>query len=214
MSEKINKALVSYIEKNYFPIYETFDKGHNLNHILGALRRALIIADEIADESIDMNIVYAATTLHDIGIQIERKNHALHSGEIIRKDENLKQFFNSEEIETIANAAEDHSTSKGVEPRTIYGKIVCDADKDDDLEESLLRAYEYTKNYFPTYTEEECFKNVYNQIVYKFGPEGKVKFWTETSVPQTIYSQMQNLANNEQEFNHTLQLTLEKRTSK
>ena len=161
----IDPKLVSYIESVIFPIYDTFDKGHDLNHIKAVIERALELGDGI--DGVDMNIVYAAAALHDIGIQVQRKNHAYYSGVFVRKDEELKDFFNDEETEIIAQAVEDHSTSKGIEPRSIYGKIVCDADKDLDINTSLLRAYEFTKKYFPDYSEEECINNVYEQLNFR-----------------------------------------------
>ena len=115
--------------------------------------------------------------MHDIGIKVQRKNHAYYSGQFVRQDKNLKEYFTNEEIEMIAQAVEDHSTSKGIDPRSIYGKIVCDADKDSDMEISLLRAYEYTRSYYPEYTQQECIDNVFEQLNFKFGNEGKMKFW-------------------------------------
>ena len=198
MNKKINLNLLSYVEKEIFPIYETFDKGHDINHILAVIKRALSLAENFDD--LDINVVYAAAALHDIGIKVQRKNHAYYSKLFVEENEKLKEFFNEDQIKIIADAVEDHSTSKGIEPRTIYGKIVCDADKDDDLETSLLRAYEFTKKYYEDYTEQECIANVYNQLKFKFGEEGKVKFWINTKEQQEFLDKMKQLASNENLF--------------
>lgn len=202
MSREIDKELIKYIEEEIFPIYDTFDKGHDLNHIKAVIERALGLAKNIA--GINISIVYVSAALHDIGIQVQRKNHALYSGLFVEQNQELRKFFSEEEITTIKEAVEDHSTSRGIEPRSIYGKIVCDADKDDDFETSLLRAYEFTKKYYPDYSEEECIKNVFEQLNFKFGVNGKVKFWINDVKQQEFLNLMRKLANNEEEFNDTI----------
>ena len=192
--KKINNDLIKYMEDNIFPIYDTFDKGHNLDHIFAVIERAINIYKSLNNPKIDINIVYAAAALHDIGVKVERKNHALHSSEFVLSCQDLRNFFTEEEITIIANACEDHSTSKGIVPRTIYGKIVCDADKDNDVNISLLRAYEFTKKYYPNFTEEQCLDNVYEQLYLKFGPEGKVKFYVGAPEQQEFLQTMQSLA--------------------
>lgn len=192
--KQINTKLIEFIEKEIFPIYETFDKGHNLDHILAVIERALKIYYSLENDQIDINLVYAASALHDIGIKMERPNHATHSSEFVMSCQKLKEFFTDEEIIIIANACEDHSTSKGIIPRTIYGKIVCDADKDNNVEISLLRAYEFTKKYFPDFNEEQCLDNVYDQLYLKFGPEGKVKFYVGAPEQNEFLTTMQALA--------------------
>lgn len=76
---KIKNEIKDFIEAKIFPIYATFDKGHDINHITAVIKRALNLYDFLNDDSIDINIVYAAAALHDIEISVKRKNHALHS---------------------------------------------------------------------------------------------------------------------------------------
>lgn len=206
---KIKKELKDFIEGKIFLIYSTFDKGHDLNHITSVIKRALDLYKFLDDDSIDINIVYAAAALHDIGIAVERKNHALHSEKFVLNCDELKNLFTKDEIVNIACAVADHSTSRGIEPRSIYGKIVCDADKDDDLRTSLLRAYEYTKKYYPDFSEEECLENVYNQLVFKFGEEGKVKFWINSDNQEKFKQKMHELAINRELFFQTINEILE-----
>lgn len=198
MRKKVNPELVAYIETEFFLIYETFDKGHDLKHIKEVIARALKIADGIDD--LDIDVVYAAAALHDIGIKVQRKNHAFYSGLIIENNPGLRRFFNRDKIKIIKEAAEDHSTSRGVEPRSIYGKIVCDADKDNDLETSLTRAYEFTLAYFPDFNQEECLENVFEQLKFKFGNNGKVHFWIGTGEQLEFLNQMKSLANDKDAF--------------
>lgn len=207
----IKQNLKEFIENKIFPIYSTFDKGHDVDHITSVIQRALDLYAFLDDDSININLVYASAALHDIGIAVERKNHALHSQEFVMNCDELKEIFNEEEILIIAQAVADHSTSKGIEPRSIYGKIVCDADKDDDLEVSLLRAYEYTKKYYPDYSEEECLENVYEQLAFKFGKEGKVKFWINSDTQEEFKKKMYELATDKDLYNQTITEILERK---
>lgn len=208
MYKNVNPRLIEYMETEIFPIYRTFDKGHDLNHIRSVITRAFELAEGI--NNLNANLVYASAALHDIGIQVERKNHALHSAEFVRNNPKLREFFSQDEIKIISEAVEDHSTSRGVEPRSIYGKIVCDADKDNNIEISLLRAYEFTKKYFPDYTQEECYKNVYEQLKYKFGTQGKVKYWINSQKQQDFMKSMHELAQDESKFNTFLKEVIKK----
>lgn len=198
MVNNINYELIKYIKDNIFPIYETFDNGHNVKHIISVIDRSIALAKTISN--LDMNIVYAAAALHDIGIRESRDNHAYHSYNFVTKNENLKNFFSEEEILVIAEAVIDHSTSKGIEPRSIYGKIICDADKDDNIDESLLRALEFTEFYFPLYSKKECYRNVFVQLNKKYGTDGKVIFWINNEQQKKFLKQMKELANNEEVF--------------
>lgn len=174
--ENVKRELQQYVYDNLFPIYATFDKGHDVAHIEAVLRRSFWIFDTCAP-CVDPNMVFAVAAYHDIGMKVARENHAMHSGKIVREERNLSKWFSVEQIEIIAQAVEDHSTSSQKTPRSIYGKIVCDADKDDDYKVSLLRAWEFVKNRFPQLTDEECRENVYQQLQKKFGKDGLVKYW-------------------------------------
>ena len=210
----INQNLKNFIEQKIFPIYSTFDKGHDLNHISAVIQRALDLYKFLNDNSININIVYASAALHDIGIAVERKNHAQHSQEFVLNCFELKQIFTEEELIIIAEAVADHSTSKGIEPRSIYGKIIADADKDNDMQTSLLRAYEYTKKYYPNYSEEECLENVYNQLSFKFGEQGKVKFWINSEEQNDFKQKMHELAINKNLYFEKIKEILEINKSK
>ena len=130
----INKELKEYIENNIFSEYEKNDKGHNLEHIKYVINRSIKFADTIPD--IDYNIVYTVAAYHDIGHHIDPKKHELISAEIMYANDKLKEFFNDEERIIIKEAIEDHRASSKHEPRSIYGKIVSTADRNNTVESS------------------------------------------------------------------------------
>ena len=132
---KINEDLKKYIEENIFPEYAKNDLGHNIKHIQYVIDRSFKFADTVPNVNYD--IVYTVAAYHDIGHHIDSKRHEIVSGEIMSKDENLKRFFSADELKIIREAIEDHRASADHEPRSIYGKIVSTADRNNTVEACL-----------------------------------------------------------------------------
>ena len=123
----INSRLQEYVEKEIIPRYASFDKAHKEDHARSVINEALSLA---AYYDVDPDMVYAAAAFHDTGLVEGRQTHHIVSGRIIREDSRLAEWFSPEQIETIAQAAEDHRASSGNEPRSIYGSIIAEADRD------------------------------------------------------------------------------------
>ena len=119
----------SYIENEILPLYRNFDRAHGPEHAEAVISRSLALAEIYG---LDQDMVYAAAAYHDTGLTEGRERHHLVSGRIIREDMNLRNWFSEEQIETIAQAAEDHRASADREPRSIYGRIIADSPTPDD----------------------------------------------------------------------------------
>ena len=172
---KINNKLKQYIEENVFPEYKKNDQGHDLEHIKYVINRSIKFADTIPD--INYDIVYTVASYHDIGHHINPKLHEIISAEIMYKDDNLKEYFSDEERLIIKEAIEDHRASSDHEPRSIYGKIVSTADRNNTVEACLRRSYTYGKRLEPTATDEELFERAHKHLDLKFGEDGYAKFF-------------------------------------
>lgn len=172
---KINKDLINYVKSNVFPEYSKNEPAHNINHIKYVIKRSIKFANTIPN--INYNIVYAVAAYHDIGHYIDSKKHEIISAEKMFKDENLKKFFSDEELKIIKEAIEDHRASCNHEPRSIYGKIVSTADRNNTVEACLRRSYEYGKKLEPNCTDEELFERAYKHLNIKFGENGYAKFF-------------------------------------
>lgn len=172
---KINNKLKQYIEENIFPEYKKNDQGHDLEHIKYVINRSIKFADTIPD--INYDIVYTVASYHDIGHHINPKLHEIISAEIMYKDDNLKEYFSDEERLIIKEAIEDHRASSDHEPRSIYGKIVSTADRNNTVEACLRRSYTYGKRLEPTATDEELFERAHKHLNLKFGEDGYAKFF-------------------------------------
>lgn len=166
----IRKELKEYIENTIFKEYEKNEKGHGIDHIKYVINRSLNIFN--TQENLNEEMVYVIAAYHDIGHHIDKDNHEKVSAEILIKDTNLKNFFTEEELKIMHDAVEDHRASNSEEPRNIYGKIVSTADRNVSVEESLKRAYSYTKKHNPTFTEEEIYEECRRHLNKKFGRNG------------------------------------------
>lgn len=195
---KINKDLEDYIEENIFPEYSKNEPAHNIDHIKYVINRSFKFADTVPDINYDM--VYTIAAYHDIGHHIDSKKHEMISGKIMSRDENLKNFFSDEELKIIKEAIEDHRASSNHEPRTIYGKIVSTADRNNTVEACLRRSYTYGKKLEPDATEEELFERAYKHLNMKFGENGYAKFFFEDEDYEKFLKEIRELLTDKKLF--------------
>lgn len=174
----MDKSLVDYIEGSIIPMYDGFDAGHGREHVLAVIREALRLAG-FYDVSADM--VYAAAAYHDTGLSVDRKTHHLESGRIIRADKRLGEWFSPEQIEVIAQAAEDHRASSDHEPRTIYGKIIAEADRQIIPESIILRTVQYGLSHYPELDKEGHWLRTCEHMAEKYDTGGYLKLWIPES---------------------------------
>lgn len=186
----MEKELKKYINENIKSKYKTFDKGHNVSHFDFVTKNCVNYGKQLIEKGIavDLDIAYIVGAYHDIGILKGRENHALSSGEIVRKDKMLSKYYSPEMIEIIAQAVEDHSSHLSYEPRNIYGKIVADADRNNTVYLVFSRPIKYAlKNEPKTMTRQEHLERVYNFVKNKFGRDGYVKYYLD--IPDTTKEQ-------------------------
>ena len=119
------------------------------------------------------------------------------------KDENLKKFFSKEELNVIKEAIEDHRASSDHEPRSIYGKIVSTADRNNTVESCLRRSYTYGKKIEPDSTDEELFERAYKHLNMKFGENGYAKFFFKDEEYENFLKDIRELLSNKQKFINT-----------
>ena len=192
----INNDLKKYIEKNIFHLYDNVDQGHNLkNHILPVIRDSLDLALRLKLENINLNVVYAVAAYHDIGLLNGRTNHHTASKEFVLNDNNLRRWFNEEEIRIIADAVLEHRASGKDMPSSVYGKIIADADKSISLREILVRTHLGIKAKYPNEdlsTFEKEFDKAYKWIIEKDGEKGYLTFYLDND-KQNKLNELHNL---------------------
>lgn len=195
---KINNDLKKYIEENIFPEYSKNEPAHNIDHIKYVIDRSFKFANTIPN--INYAMVYTIAAYHDIGHHIDSKKHEIISGEIMSKDKNLKKFFSEEELQIIKEAIEDHRASSDHEPRSIYGKIVSTADRNNTVEACLRRSYTYGKKLEPTLTDDELFEKAYKALNKKFGKNGYAKFFFKDEEYENFLKEIRTLLADKKKF--------------
>ena len=197
----VRKDVKKYIEENIKPLYKTFDKAHNLSHFKFVTENCIEYAKELIKQGqvVDLEIAYIVGALHDIGISKGREGHAKSSGELVRKNKELKRFYDEKTVELIAQAVEDHSSHLEYEPRSIYGKIVADADRNNTMYLVFSRPIKYGIKHESFRDRKGHIDRVYEFVQDKFGRNGYVKYWLD--IPQTTKEQQKvwDLLDNEEQ---------------
>lgn len=167
-------SLREYIEQEILPRYENYDSAHRLDHIGAVIRRS---ADLAKGYDVDEDMVYAIAAYHDLGICEGRELHHLSSARMMREDGNLRQWFSEEQIETMAQAVEDHRASAKSAPRSVYGRIVAEADREIDADTIVRRTIEYGLSHYPEYDRQGQFNRFKEHIDQKYARGGYIKIW-------------------------------------
>ena len=196
---KVNSELKKYIEDNVFPEYDKNEVGHGINHIKDVINRSFELVKE-NDLEVNIDMVYVIASYHDIGHHIDSANHEKVSADIMSKDNNLKRFFNLSELKIIKEAIEDHRSSSKTDPRSIYGKIVSSADRNNTVEHCLSRTYTYGKRLNPKATDEELFNRAYDVLQEKFGINGYAKYYFKDSKYERFLEELRELLEDKEKF--------------
>lgn len=165
----MTRSLEEYIETSVIPRYAAFDKAHREDHALAVIDRALAMGKAY---DIDEDMLYAAAACHDLGLAVDRKTHHLESGRIIRADVRLREWFTPEQIETIAQAAEDHRASATALPRSIYGALVAEADRMIVPETIIRRTVQFGLSHYPELDKEGHWQRTLEHLHEKYAEGG------------------------------------------
>lgn len=194
MATVINQALQQYIKENILPLYDDFDKAHKQNHVDMVISQSLELAEHL-DVNIDM--VYTVAAYHDTGLCEGREHHHEVSARIIHDDHNLRQWFTEEQIAIMADAAEDHRASSDHEPRSIYGRIVAEADRQIEPMTIIKRTVQYGLDHYPEMSREEHFRRMVAHLHEKYGRAGYLKLWFTDSPNAQRLEELRNIIDNE-----------------
>jgi uncharacterized protein len=174
----VSLDLMEFVETQILPRYNAFDKAHNLAHVNGVISRSLTLAKKLGA---DGNMAYAIAAYHDLGLEGPRAIHHLTSGKIVQSDARLKRWFSAEQIRLIKEAVEDHRASASHAPRSIYGKIVAEADRDLDPESVFRRTIQFGLNHYPEKDQEGHWQRFLEHMQQKYSSHGYIKLWITNS---------------------------------
>jgi len=195
----VDNNLRKYIEESVLPQYNKNEQAHGIKHINYVIRRSFELIEQ-NDLEVDNNMVYVIAAYHDIGHYIDPKKHEIISADIMSKDEKLKQFFSQEELIIIKEAIEDHRASSDHEPRSMYGKIVSSADRNNTVEQCLERSYYYGKRLEPDLTDRELYERAFKHLNLKFGIGGYAKFFLKDKEYENFLENIRKILKDKDEF--------------
>ena len=191
----IREGLEKYVFDEIVPRYAGFDPAHREDHAITVIEQSMELLDRMPSsyrhETVDREILFAAAACHDLGLVNGRERHHLDSGMIIRSDSRLREWFEEEQIETIAQAAEDHRASGKSAPRSIYGMLVAEADRVIDGETIIRRTIQYGLTNYPELDREGHIIRSISHLREKYGQGGYLKLWIPWSDNATSLSALQ-----------------------
>ncbi|HIR82878.1 MAG TPA: HD domain-containing protein [Candidatus Cryptobacteroides pullicola] len=176
----VRKEIQDYIYSEIVPSYAEFDPAHREDHAVAVIDNSMKLYREAPAElksGIDPEVLAVAAAAHDLGRIYGKEDHHINSGRIIRADMNLRRWFVPGQIEQIAQAAEDHRASAKSEPRSIYGKIVAEADRLIDKETVIRRTLLYGMSRYPEMTPSEQISRALEHLYNKYGEGGYLRLW-------------------------------------
>ena len=182
--------LVEYVETQILPRYAEFDKAHNLSHVTQVIRRSMDLAKRTGA---DMNMVYVIAAYHDLGLCGPRAIHHKTSGKILIQDARLKHWFSPEQLKIMKEAVEDHRASASRTPRSIYGKIVAEADRDLDPEHVIRRTIQFGLSNYPELDMEGHWHRFMKHMDEKYSANGYLRLWIQGSENERKLNELRSL---------------------
>jgi uncharacterized protein len=182
--------LVEFIETKILPQYAEFDRAHNLEHVTRVIRRSL---DLVKTTGADINMVYTVAAYHDLGMSGPRAIHHITGGKILAADARLKKWFSPEQIKIMREAVEDHRASASRAPRSLYGKIIAEADRDIDVEVVIRRTVQYGLSNYPELDKDGQWKRFKEHMDNKYSVNGYIKLWLPKSPNEKSLNELRNL---------------------
>ena len=181
--------LMEFVERNILPRYNQFDRAHNMAHVMRVIKRALVLAEKIGA---DVNMAYVAAAYHDLGLEGPRAIHHITSGKILMADQRLRKWFSKDQIVTLKEAVEDHRASSSRSPRSVYGKITAEADRDLEPEMVFRRTVQYGLTNYPELSRERFQRHLND----KYSTSGYIKLWIPGSINEQYLNEIRNILPN------------------
>ena len=178
MADAIKKEIQEYVERHIIPLYDHFDKAHQRDHVQMVISQSMALA---AQMDIDVDMVYVIAAYHDIGLCEGRERHHIVSAQMLLADNELRKWFTESQLQTMAEAVEDHRASSDHAPRSLYGRIVAEADRFIDPDTVVRRTVQYGMEHYPELDKEGHFERMVQHLREKYGRGGYLHLWFDHS---------------------------------
>ena len=174
----IREEIKAYIESEILSRYDGFDAAHRRDHADVVVSRSVELAQRLGA---DVEMAYVIAAYHDTGLAVGRDVHHTESKRILLADRELKRWFSEEDIATMGDAVEDHRASSKQPPRTIYGRIVAEADRLIVPHSIIRRTVQFTLTHHPDLDMEQGYERLLEHMREKYDYGGYLKLWIEES---------------------------------
>ena len=188
MKRDCHAEIAAFLEAEIVPRYDLFDAGHRRDHAHAVMQSAEKLAKFYPE--VDETMLMVAAAYHDVGLEHGREHHHTDSAAIMRADERLCRWFSPEEINLMADAAADHRASAKHEPRTIYGRLLAESDRQIDPRTVVLRTMQYTRTHFPDFNEGQQWQRLVEHMEAKYAEGGYLRLWIPDSDNATRLAQL------------------------
>lgn len=178
MLETVSQELANYIECFIIPLYDHFDKAHQRDHVRMVIKQSLELA---ATLEVDINMVYAIAAYHDVGLCEGRERHHIVSAQMLLADDELRKWFSEAQLQTMAEAVEDHRASSDHAPRSLYGRIVAEADRYIDPDTIIRRTVQFGLEHYPELDKNAHYERTLQHLHEKYGRNGYLHLWFDNS---------------------------------
>lgn len=178
MNNEVNLDIMQFVEQQILPRYTAFGHSHGLAHVQRVIKNSLELGRMLG---VNINMVYVIAAYHDLGMEGPRAIHHITGGKILAADARLKKWFSPEQINIMKKAVEDHRASASHAPRSIYGKIVAEADRDLEPEVVFTRAIEFGLEHYPELDKERQWQRFNNHMEEKYSSYGYIHLWIPNS---------------------------------
>ena len=182
--------LVQFIETQILPQYQQFDRAHNMEHVTRVIRSSLQLAQQTGA---DIDMVYAIAAYHDLGLSGPRAIHHITSGKILMSDARLKRWFSADQLRLMKEAVEDHRASASRTPRSIYGKIVAEADRDLEPSNVIRRTIQFGLANYAELDREGHWNRLLQHLDEKYSTRGYIHLWISGSQNERWLAELRQL---------------------
>ena len=110
-------------------------------------------------------------------------------------------------------AVEDHRASASRSPRSIYGKIVAEADRDIDTITVVRRTIQYGLSNYPELDKEGHWRRFKEHLDSKYSKEGYIRLWIPNSPNARKLSELRDLIAQPEKLRETFEQVFAKESA-
>lgn len=190
----LNQALLQYIEQQIIPLYDHFDRAHQRDHVQVVIKQSMELAKQL---DVDAEMVFTIAAYHDVGLCEGRERHHLVSAQMLLADTELNRWFTTSQLQTMAEAVEDHRASSDHAPRSLYGRIVAEADRFIEPDTIIRRTLQYGLEHYPELDKRGHYERMMQHLHEKYGRNGYLKLWFDHSPNAERLEKLRQIIDNE-----------------